>query len=291
MMRDIVIVFFLVLPIIYSKKSHASIRTTCVDVEARCEHWASVGECENNPKYMLVNCCKACKDDSEVDIAVQSGGKEDQVCANGDAFCEAAAVRADIPKGANVEGAARVVYKGNCKDRHSDQCVNWARNGECDRNPGWMIVNCPRSCNACHLLDPKVRCDRKTLNISNTPAYGPGDHSVMFSSLKEKFDAQYGVTVHSTEPWVVTFDNFITDDEVDALIKTQKKWERSTDTGKANDYGETGRILSSGRTSANSWCDSECISHPSVNRLTARIEEVVGIPRENYETFQVLRCE
>ena len=30
--------------------------------------------------------------------------------------------------------------------------------GEGDRNPGWMIVNCPRSCDQCEMLDPKKRC-------------------------------------------------------------------------------------------------------------------------------------
>jgi hypothetical protein len=42
------------------------------------------------------------------------------------------------------------------------------------------------------------------------------------------------------------------------MIDTQKKWERSTDTGSTNEHGETGRILSTGRTSSNSWCDRNC---------------------------------
>jgi hypothetical protein len=68
----------------------------------------------------------------------------------------------------------------------------------------------------------------------------------------------YNYTVHSTSPWVVTIDNFLTDKEVDALVATVKKWERSTDVGSTNEIGETGRILSSGRTSSNSWCDHDC---------------------------------
>jgi hypothetical protein len=50
---------------------------------------------------------------------------------------------------------------------------------------------------------------------------------------------------------VVTFDNFLAPGEAKALISTVKKWERSTDSGLTNEFGETGRILSSGRTSSN----------------------------------------
>ena len=65
---------------------------------------------------------------------------------------------------------------------------------------------------------------------------------------------------------------------------------RSTDSGKVNEYGETGRILSTGRTSTNSWCKGACMDHIHVNTLTSRIEGAVGVARENYENFQVLRC-
>jgi hypothetical protein len=42
------------------------------------------------------------------------------------------------------------------------------------------------------------------------------------------------------------------------LHSTQENWERSTDTGSMNEFGETGRVLSTGRTSSNSWCRAEC---------------------------------
>jgi hypothetical protein len=42
------------------------------------------------------------------------------------------------------------------------------------------------------------------------------------------------------------------------FCSTQERWERSTDTGLTNEFGETGRILSTGRTSSNSWCRAEC---------------------------------
>jgi prolyl 4-hydroxylase len=195
-----------------------------------------------------------------------------------------------IPKGANAEGKPRPATK-DCVDRYPD-CAGFLRNGECTKNPGWMIINCPRSCNditdACRKRDPKLRCNRKALNITTTPAYQPGDMTSMFESLQERFGKRYPIEILSTKPYVVIFDNFVADDEGEALIKSINKWERSTDSGIMNEFGEAGRILSQGRTSSNGWCTADCEQHPKVRRLLRRIEEVTGVPYRNYESFQVL---
>jgi len=147
---------------------------------------------------------------------------------------------------------------------------------------------CGKSCNKCHLRDPKLRCARDALNISTSPIYSPGDMNNMFSTISSRYGNQYDINIVSTDPWIVTFDNFLTDDEVDAIISTQKRWERSTDSGLTNEFGETGRVLSSGRTSTNSWCDQYCQDHPLVKNAMKKIEEVTFIPKDNYESFQVL---
>jgi len=147
---------------------------------------------------------------------------------------------------------------------------------------------CGKSCNKCHLRDPKLRCARDALNISTSPIYNPGDMNNMFSTISSRYGNQYDINIVSTDPWIVTFDNFLTDDEVDAIISTQKRWERSTDSGLTNEFGETGRVLSSGRTSTNSWCDQYCQDHPLVKNAMKKIEEVTFIPKDNYESFQVL---
>ncbi len=36
----------------------------------------------------------------------------------------------------------------NCKDEH-EKCEFWAMHGECDNNPGYMLVGCKKSCNSC----------------------------------------------------------------------------------------------------------------------------------------------
>ena len=70
------------------------------------------------------------------------------------------------------------------------------------------------------LLDHKVRCNRDRLGISNDHVYAPGDMDNMFSEIETKFGDRYGVNVLSTSPWVVTFDNFLTDIEITELIRS-----------------------------------------------------------------------
>jgi prolyl 4-hydroxylase len=111
----------------------------------------------------------------------------------------------------------------------------------------------------------------------------------------EKIIAENGtygsVTVHSTSPWLVTFDDFMTDDEANAIISVVDNWERSTDTGQMNEHGVESRIISSGRTSSNAWCRERCESHPLVQSVISKIEQVTQVPYENYESFQILRYE
>lgn len=45
----------------------------------------------------------------------------------------------------------------------------------------------------------------------------------MFSSIIDRFGSTYNITVLSEDPWVVTFDDFLDDSEVNALITTGKE--------------------------------------------------------------------
>jgi hypothetical protein len=195
-----------------------------------------------------------------------------------------------LPKGANTQGKPVDVDPNTCDDRHA-VCGQYAMQGECTKNPGWMIINCPHSCKACHLRDPKVRCDRATLNMSTSPIYAPGEMQAMFESIVSRFGDKYEINVLSTDPWVVTFDNFMSDQEMESMLSTvSSNWERSTDTGISNAFGETGRVLSKTRTSSNAWCRHACESHPDVRNVMKKITEVTGIPPENSESFQVSSC-
>jgi prolyl 4-hydroxylase len=216
---------------------------------------------------------------------------ENGICLNSDASV-IPEKSAKIAKGANEKGVPPAASMQHCEDRYPQQCPHYANDDQCNINPGWMIVNCPKSCNACHLRDPKVRCDRNFLNISTTPIYQPGDMQRIFSGMKEKYGELYDLEVMSTDPWVMVFHNFVSEEEGEAIIDSVKDhWERSTDTGKVNEFGETGRTVSLSRTSSNAWCRRECETNPLVAAVMHRIEEVTQIPTNNFESFQILRYE
>lgn len=71
----------------------------------------------------------------------------------------------------------------------------------------------------------------------------------------------------------------------------QDNWERSTDSGSENEFGEAGRVLSKGRTSSNAWCRQNCLDDPHVQNVMAKMEEVTFIPWDHYESLQILQYE
>lgn len=117
-------------------------------------------------------------------------------------------------------------------------------------------------------------------------------------------------------PWVITLDNFLTDDECDALIRhghggggqqqqqqqdapgdrqsTGSGFERSVDVGRHSAvdgkvYGRKSEV----RTSETSWCTTEsgCRTAEIPQRIHHRISTLLGIPPQHSEDFQILKYE
>eukprot|EP00954_Amorphochlora_amoebiformis_P023035 1357476-Amorphochlora_amoeboformis.AAC.3 len=66
--------------------------------------------------------------------------------------------------------------------------------GECNKNPAYMLVHCAKSCGSCFLSDKKYRCVRNETN--NPPAISkPGELNSMFESIMEDF-AEFQPVVH-----------------------------------------------------------------------------------------------
>mmetsp|Transcript_10118 Transcript_10118/g.21129 ORF Transcript_10118/g.21129 Transcript_10118/m.21129 type:complete len:374 (+) Transcript_10118:448-1569(+) len=187
-----------------------------------------------------------------------------------------------------------------------------SRRGECTNNPGWMIVNCCKSCDDkegyAPLLDSNVRCTRERLNAT-VPAWEPGSLDALFTNWAKggkngEYD-QYEPRVISSPgkvfgaehdgPWIMVFDSFVNDFEIEALLSGAEfgsGYQRSTDQGKIiGSSGEREKVISKTRTSSNAWCRAECENLSGVKQVTERIEKVTGVPKENYESFQILRYE
>jgi prolyl 4-hydroxylase len=200
--------------------------------------------------------------------------------------------------------------------------------GECEKNPGYMTTNCAPSCKTCNLIDMSVRCP---MDIDLKPALYPGSLNKMFSRIvknapgnqtdiseKEKLRMEeikmpmYTVNIlsgpgldnkgentiamdKSSPPWVITFDNFLTEDECQGLIDlgSEFKYKRSEDVGAARFDGSHEGVQSERRTSENAWCSSHdgCRTKEIPQRIHDRIAQVLDIPANNSEDFQLLRYE
>lgn len=167
-----------------------------------------------------------------------------------------------------------------------------------------MIIHCCKSCdkdiNASQLQDPAIRCSHEHLNITQA-AWEPGDLNKLFISwaTDPKYQQYQPVVLSSPNneeyggqngPWIIIFDNFFTSQEADGIIHGGKisGFERSTNQGQTNALGEQEKVISTTRTSNNAWCRDQCEQLPEVQAVTNRIEQVTGIPKTNYESFQIL---
>jgi hypothetical protein len=177
-----------------------------------------------------------------------------------------------------------IAASNNCPNTHDDkECESWAASGECDRNPGFMKHDCRRSCNACDWRD--TYCVDK---LSEPPAL-EGTGKITATIERAATFTEFGPIIRSSPhfekpgPWVITFDRFISEEEVDAFISsTESHFDRSL----------AGDVISPVRTSQQAWCQVDpCVNHPLVNRVHDRVVNVTGIPKQNAEFFQVLRYE
>lgn len=89
---------------------------SCQDDFHTCHIWAAKKECTANPTWMKRHCKRSCK-----------------VCGGPTRPPPAPKPTTQLP---------------SCKDRsgYQIQCPLWAAKGECKKNPGWMLINCKKSC-------------------------------------------------------------------------------------------------------------------------------------------------
>eukprot|EP00536_Pseudo-nitzschia_multiseries_P018229 jgi/Psemu1/228196/e_gw1.2278.9.1 len=219
-----------------------------------------------------------------------------------------------------------IEVKANCKNNEA-LCSFWATIGECESNKSYMKVQCAPACQTCHLIDMATRCPPLPDAV---PALKNGDLNKMFERIVDTAPGnrtlteedrkelanleipEYSVTVHSrpsnepaTEvniksdkklpPWVITLDNFLTDEECDALIQHgyDTGYKRSEDVGKKKFDGSFDSKISKGRTSENAWCSTKngCREKEVPKRVLDRLSHVMRIEAGNSEDFQILKYE
>ncbi|CAJ1451230.1 unnamed protein product [Effrenium voratum] len=123
-------------------------------------------------------------------------------------------------------------------DTWTGSCDGEAASGGCVTNPGFMTVFCSRSCHACHLRQTEQRCTRRFLDMDQHPALRPGDMNQMFRDIVSRAKKySYNITVLSKSPWIVTFDNFVSEAEIADMLSNVKEFQRSSDQGEYDEFG------------------------------------------------------
>ena len=143
----------------------------------------------------------------------------------------------------------------------------------------------------CDMLLIEKRCP---IDPNAKAAWEPGSLNTMFEYLiSEPVASKYPVTIYSRDPWVVTLDDVISEEEAQKLIELGglEGYKRSEDVGGKNADGSYGSTVSEGRTSSNAWCTEDCYAHPTAKKVIDRLSRLTMIDEEYSEYLQLLRYE
>jgi prolyl 4-hydroxylase len=177
------------------------------------------------------------------------------------------------------------LVRKECKLRH-ELCSFWAAIGECESNPAFMLLKCAPACQSCDQLNFETRCP-----FDKEPtAWKEGDLNKMFAHILKEYPNN---EVLSKDPWVVTIDDFLSDEECTRLIELggELGYERSEDVGTANFDGTISSVESKDRTSTNAWCTGACFEDPLSEQVHQKIDDLTLLPGENGEYLQLLQYE
>ena len=258
----------------------------------------------NNLHELLTKCRKSCG----CCVTKTSDFGEEQEITDSDEHYDAVRVikRESIKYMKEIRNSATTANIRMCQNKDK-LCSFWAAIGECKANKRFMDSECAPACQKCYLIDINQRCP---IDADAKGIIGPGDLNKLFerATTKEEYVSAYNPTILSRPnpsdsdvaekgtkdgPWVVTFDNFLSDEEIEAILKygNETGYSRSSDVGKAMADGSHGQLISKSRTSENSWCGEKCKTDPLVAAVNQRIAEVTSTTTANAEDLQLLRYE
>jgi hypothetical protein len=134
--------------------------------------------------------------------------------------------------------------------KNAASCVSWANAGECETNGDFMFEHCAASCDAVGSRKQAYAARCPLVNGSHYGALKPGGLMPMFERAVSNFP-ELSPTLLSPSPPVALFDNFVSEEEVQALVRAGRgRFKRST----VLDYSTQGSVTNAIRTSSNTWC-------------------------------------
>lgn len=207
----------------------------CEDTSEHCVTWARSGECEANPSFMENGCKASCgRCGAARDARPGKGPSASSVeeCKDLHSMCSTWASIGECDTNpsfmkSQCRVACRLCQSADCRD-HRDDCAELSKSGGCYSRAG-MRDECAWTCVSCGVLDePKCARDKAA-----PPAAVRGSVESLFSRLATLQDvpgspANATIHVHSSSPWVITIDNFLSHAEADALLAAGgTDWTRS----------------------------------------------------------------
>lgn len=167
-----------------------------------------------------------------------------------------------------------------------------------------MQIQCAPSCYTCDQIDFDTRCpfDESVPTVWNA---GDGVNKMFERITTEPYYQKYEPKIHvqpnppassdiKEGPWVITLDNFLTDEECELLIKLggEEGYEQSMDVGPRKFDGSYEGYKNSRRTSTNAWCQEDCYNEiQKKSEIISKMENLTAIPDANSEYLQMLRYE
>jgi len=143
--------------------------------------------------------------------------------------------------------------------------------------------------------DPDETC---SIDPSARPDNYKGDKTRTFERIQADYSQYYNVTVLSLDPWLITIEGLLSDEETDGIIEAvggkHGQYIKPSTTAKPVRQRNGDVVLTDVpdqiRTSHNAWCQHRsCYDHPVHERVIQRIMGIVNLPPNNAEHMQLLR--
>ena len=249
---------------------------SCVDEDESCEQWARAAECDRNKEFMHTKCrasCHICASNKPKPKSANACEDTNNNCATWAAIGECQSNPGFMLTQCPV--TCKMCQSETCKDDLPDcteRCrggaaSNYSENLHCYSQPE-LVEKCAWTCGACkeHRFDrPMCKRDKSLLDQPHTVK--PGMVNKIFQRI---VDEQPGVTVLSSDPWILAIDDFVTSEESDAVR------DAGSESGTGWARSQAGDGVQAARTSSTSWCKGKCLQNWAVKNVESRVSSLMG---------------
>jgi hypothetical protein len=157
-----------------------------------------------------------------------------------------------------------------------------------------MLATCPLACQMCHALPMFTRCSASETNESKvthqqTPTATTFNPSSLIQQalLTESLDNEIIVHGDNENPWVVLFNNFLTETSCEALRSTLLENNLLEWTSKEDPPHERYHRHKHQRAKCNKLCDEQLI----YQEVTNKISSLFGIDPSNLSFMEIIKLE